>query len=127
MFSPALAQSVPTSTNTANITAPATTSTDFLSIGLPLIFMVALYMLVVRPHNKRLGEQKKMVETLKIGDEIVTTAGLMGIVTHIKESEIHLKVADALELLLQRQSVQHILPKGTVKLPLVPTKHVHKN
>lgn len=116
MFSTAFAQGVSTAP-AASSASPMAVGSDFLSMGLPLIFMLAIYVLVVRPNNKRLNEQKKMVDTLKAGDEVVTTSGLMGIVSSIQENHIHLKVTDAMELLLQRQSIQHILPKGTIKLP----------
>lgn len=117
MFSTAFAQGV-----TATSTATPAPGGDLLSFGLPVVFMLAIYMLVIRPNNKRLSEQKQMVETLKEGDEVVTTAGLMGIISQIKDDCIYLKAAETVELLLQRQSVQHILPKGTVKLPVAITK-----
>src|SRR5579872_863567 len=116
MFSTAFAQGASTAP-TVPSAFPIAIGSYFLSFGLPLIFMLAIYVLVVRPNNKRLNEQKKMVDTLKSGDEVVTTSGLMGIVSSIQENHIHLKVTDAMELLLQRQSIQHILPKGTIKLP----------
>ncbi|MES2206592.1 MAG: preprotein translocase subunit YajC [Pseudomonadota bacterium] len=122
MISTAFAQSAATAPQSA-----LTPSPDLLSMGLPLLFMLGIYMLIIRPQNKRLNEQKKMVDALKLGDEIVTTAGLMGIVGAIKDDFIHLKVAEGLELLLQRQSVQHILPKGTVKLPATTTLKLSKN
>ncbi len=122
MISSAFAQSA--ATMTTNMAAP---SSDLLSMGLPLLFMLGIYMLIIRPQNKRLNEQKKMVDALKSGDEIVTSAGLMGIVGAIKDDFIHFKVAEGLELLLQRQSVQHILPKGTVKLPATPPLKLSKN
>ncbi len=127
MPSTALSQSVPVTTSTQanpSATTPvASGSYDIMSMGLPLVFMAALYFMIIRPNNKRMNEQKKMVDSIKSGDEVVVAGGNMGIVTKVEDNHIHLKVADTLELLFQRQAVQHVLPKGTLKLPAIVSKH----
>jgi preprotein translocase subunit YajC len=92
---------------------------DWMQMGLPIVFMLAIYWLVIRPNNKKIEEQKQMVETLKVGDEVVAASGLMGLVHELKESHVMLKVADTLVLMVQRQSIQHVLPKGTVKFTVL--------
>jgi preprotein translocase subunit YajC len=128
MPSPALSQSVPVANSTQAMSATSPTPApqggyDFLSMGLPLVFMVALYLLVIRPNNKRVSDQKQMVDALKVGDEVVVTGGNMGIITKLEDSHIQLKVHDTIELLFQRQAIQHILPKGTLKLPSSGKSH----
>ncbi|MGM0563935.1 MAG: preprotein translocase subunit YajC [Pseudomonadota bacterium] len=83
---------------------------------LPLILLfVVMYFLLIRPQQKRAKEHRQMVEALKKGDEVVTSGGILGKVTEIGESFIDLKVSDNTQLKLQRQAIQTVLPKGTIK------------
>ncbi|MEY3418994.1 MAG: hypothetical protein RJA46_765 [Pseudomonadota bacterium] len=53
---------------------------------LPLILMFAvLYFIMIRPQMKRQKETKAMLESLAVGDEIVTVGGIIGKVTALKE------------------------------------------
>jgi preprotein translocase subunit YajC len=89
---------------------------DTLTGLLPLvIFGVVLYFLMIRPQVKRQKEHKKMVEALSKGDEVVTNGGMAGKVTDIGENFIQVEVADGIEVKVRRQSVESIMPKGSLK------------
>lgn len=82
---------------------------------LPIILMfVVLYFLMIRPQMKRTKEHRAMLESLKKGDEVVTGGGLVGRVTKVGESYVTLDVA-GVEMHFQKQSVQTLLPNGTIK------------
>ena len=83
---------------------------------LPLIIMFALmYFLFIRPQQKKVKEHAAMVEALKKGDEVVTNGGLGGTVTKINDAFLTLKLADNVEVNLQKHAVATLLPKGTLK------------
>jgi preprotein translocase subunit YajC len=83
---------------------------------LPIILMfVVLYFLMIRPQMKRAKEHKAMVEALQKGDEVVTSGGVVGRVAKLDESYVSLQVAANVEIMVQRPSVQVVLPKGTIK------------
>ena len=61
----------------------------FKSMFLPLIVMFALlYLFAIRPQKKREKEQKEMQQSLEVGDEIVTNAGIVGIVIKTGEDTV---------------------------------------
>ena len=101
--------------------APAATGgteSMFGSLGtmLPLVLMfVVLYFVMIRPQMKRQKEHKAMIDALAKGDEVVTSGGLLGKVSKMGESFLHVEVANGVELQVQRSSVIQVLPKGTVK------------
>ena len=97
--------------------AQAAPSGDPGYIGLlPIVLMfVLLYFLMIRPQMKRAKEHKSMIEALQKGDEVVTSGGVVGRVAKIDESYISLQVAENVEIMVQRPSVQLVLPKGTIK------------
>ena len=91
------------------------TESSLLSM-LPLVLMfVVLYFVMIRPQMKRQKEHKAMIEALAKGDEVVTAGGVLGKVTKLGESFLHVEVAGGVELQVQRSAVVQVLPKGTIK------------
>jgi preprotein translocase subunit YajC len=101
--------------------APAATGApeSFLgSLGsmLPLLLMfVVLYFVMIRPQMKRQKEAKAMIDALAKGDEVVTGGGMLGKISKIGESYLHVEVANGVEIQLQRSAIVQVLPKGTIK------------
>jgi preprotein translocase subunit YajC len=98
-------------------TAPAaaggsTESTLFSLLPLVLMFVV-LYFIMIRPQMKKQKEHKAMIDALAKGDEVVIAGGVLGRVTKLGESYLHVEVSNGVELQVQRPSVIQVLPKGT--------------
>ncbi len=95
-------------------TAPSPES-SLISL-LPLVAMfVVLYFIMIRPQMKRQKEQKAMIEALAKGDEVVTMGGVIGRISKLGDSTLHLEVAEGVEIQVQRGAVATVLPKGTFK------------
>lgn len=89
---------------------------DPLMSFLPLIVIfVIFYFLLIRPQTKRAKEHRKMVAELKVGDEIVTSGGVLGRVNEISDQFLKVEVAEGVVLKIQRQTVGAIMPKGTYR------------
>jgi len=83
---------------------------------LPLVLIFAVfYFLLIRPQNKRQKEHREMVSALSVGDEVVTSGGVLGKITEVKDQFVHVQVADGVELKVQRHTVGQVMPKGTIK------------
>ena len=83
---------------------------------LPLIIIFILFwFMLIRPQMKRAKEQKKMLSELAKGDEVITTSGQLGKVVKIGDQYVSLEIADGVITHVQKQSVQTLLPKGTIK------------
>ena len=64
---------------------------------LPFIMMIGVvYLLIIRPQQKQKKEHQKMLDALKIGDKVVTSSGMIGKISKIKNDKniIVLKVDD---------------------------------
>ncbi len=103
--------------STAFAQAPAAGSTEASLLSfLPLVAMfVVLYFIMIRPQMKRQKEHKAMIEALAKGDEIVTAGGLLGKVSKMGDSHLHVELAQGVEVQIQRSAVVQVLPKGTLK------------
>lgn len=102
--------------DTATIASTATSQSDspYSMIMIGAIF-VLFYFMLIRPQSKRAKQHKEMVSNLKKGDEIVTAGGILGKVVSIDEQNIKLAVSQGVEIVLQRNSVTTVLPKGTIE------------
>ncbi len=100
----------------AHAAPDAAQSSNPLMSMLPLIVIFVLfYFMLIRPQMKRAKEQKKMLEGLQKGDEIVTASGQVGKVTKVGEQYISLEIADGVITLVQKSAISTLLPKGTIK------------
>jgi preprotein translocase subunit YajC len=83
---------------------------------LPLVLIfVVFYFLLIRPQAKRAKEHKTMVSALAVGDEVVTSGGILGKVTEAGEQYLTVEVAEGVRVKVQRHTVSSLLPKGTFK------------
>ena len=71
--------------------------------------------MLIRPQMKRGKDQKKLMGELQKGDEVVTASGQVGKIVKISDQYIALEIADGVVTNVQKQSVQTLLPKGTIK------------
>lgn len=86
-----------------------------IGLAFPLVLLAVFYFLMIRPQQKRAKEHQGMVEGLKKGDEIISAGGLGGTVVAVGDVFLTLKVANNIEVKVQKASVASLLPKGTLK------------
>ena len=77
----------------------------FMSM-MPLIFIfVIFYFLLIRPQQKKAKEHAKLVSSLKTGDQVVTSAGIHGVISNVKEKTVIVKIADNVKVEFDRASI----------------------
>lgn len=97
----------------AQAAAPAAPGfTQFLPL---IIIFVLFWFMLIRPQMKRAKEQKKMLSEIQKGDEVLTASGQVGKIAKIGEQFVSLEIADGVITHIQKQSIQTLLPKGTIK------------
>ena len=79
----------------------------------PLILIFAImYFLLIRPQQRKLKDHKKMVESLRRGDMIVTQGGLIGKVTKVKEdNELEVELSEGVKVRVVQCTVAQVLSK----------------
>jgi preprotein translocase subunit YajC len=87
-----------------------TFSTVFLLVG----FIIIFYFLLWRPQSKRNKEQRNMLSNLQVGDEVVTSGGILGRISRLSNDFVVLMIANNIEVKIQKQSIAATVPKGTV-------------
>ena len=105
-------------TDALAVSAPATSTTvaaggGFSQMLVLLGFVVIFYLLLWRPQAKRAKEHRQLMANLAVGDEVSTTGGIIGKVIALKDELVVLKLADNVEIKIQKAAVTAVLPKGT--------------
>ena len=70
--------------------------------------IVIFYFLLIRPQSQQRKRQEKMLKTLKSGDKVVTSSGIVGQVITVKDKTVSLRSADA-KMEVTKASVTEIL------------------
>jgi preprotein translocase subunit YajC len=82
-----------------------------------LIFMalmfVMMYFLTIRPQRQKQKKLQAQIAALKTGDKIVTSGGIHGLVTNIKDTTVVVKVADNVKIEMDKPAVATVLPKAS--------------
>ena len=71
-----------------------------------------MYFLMIRPQQKKMKEQRAMIDALRKGDQVVTAGGLIGKVTKVKEeNEIEVELATGVKVRVVQSTIQSVLNK----------------
>lgn len=101
--------------DTAATAAHKTAGGSLLStLPIMLLIVVAFYFLFIRPQSKRAKQQKKMLEEVQVGDEVVTIGGIVGRLSERKDDFVVLTIADGIKITMQKNAISSVLPKGTL-------------
>ena len=88
----------------------------FLLNILPLVLIIALfYFMLIMPQQRKTKQHRQMINSLEKDNEVVTAGGVLGKVVSIHESFVTLDVGNGNRMTFQKQSIQTLLPKGTIE------------
>lgn len=75
----------------------------------PIIFFLLLFagmwFLIIAPQRKRQKQHEAMIKALTTGDEIVTSGGVYGEITNVKDDRLTVKIADGVKVEVGRSFV----------------------
>ena len=80
-----------------------------------VVFIAIFYFLLIRPQQKKAKEHQAMVQRLSVGDEVVTTGGILGKVTEVGDTFVTMEIAEGVRIKVQKFQIGTQMPKGTLK------------
>jgi preprotein translocase subunit YajC len=81
-------------------------------VGMFAILGVMFYFLLIRPQQKQRKDQENMIKNVKSGDHILTTGGIYGIVTNVKDKSLMLKIADNVKIEIAKSAIGSVVQKS---------------
>ncbi len=76
-----------------------------------LVFAV-IYFIMIRPQQKRQQEHKRMLANVRKGDRVITTGGIHGLVTKVRDDFLWVQVADNVRFKMSRNAIAASLGPG---------------
>ena len=70
-----------------------------------LLILVVFYVLLIRPQQKRQQELQQTISQLKAGDRVVTTGGIIGTITTVRDASFLIRSADKSILEVARSAI----------------------
>ena len=82
-------------------------------VPLVLVFLI-MYFLLIRPQQQKLKQHQAMVAALRRGDQVVTSGGIVGRVTRVKdnENEVEVEIAPNVNVRVVRSTIQTVVSKS---------------
>jgi preprotein translocase subunit YajC len=91
------------------LAAPTGAAGGGLTVLLPLLLIPVLYLVMIRPQQKRQKQWQTMLGSIKTGDRVTTAGGIRGIILSIKDDSIIVRVApDNLKLEIAKNAIASV-------------------
>lgn len=100
---------------TAPTSAQAAHNSGYSAIIMLIVFVALIYFMIWRPQSKRAKDQRNLINSISVGDEVITAGGIVGRVTKVEDHFFEVEIAANTIVRIQRNSVSSVLPKGTMK------------
>jgi len=74
-----------------------------------LVLLLLMWFMLIRPQRRRQQQARQMLETIRVGKEVVTAGVLYGRVTAVDGDEVRLEIADGVEVRIARRAVAGVV------------------
>lgn len=78
---------------------------SYMSILLIVGLIAIFYFMLIRPQQKRMRQQMELMNNLRAGDDVMTSAGIYGTITEVEEETILLEVSEDVEIRVAKSAI----------------------
>ena len=96
-------------------TQPGGGSSQFLSFLPIILIFVIFYFLLIRPQQKRSKDHRALLANLKTGEYVLTSGGIYGKITGIKDNIITLEISDKVRVKVNRGNIAGVVKQDVMK------------
>jgi preprotein translocase subunit YajC len=73
------------------------------------VILILMWFLLIRPQRRRQVESQRLLDSLAVGQEIVTAGGVYGTITALEEDEARVEIADGVEVRVAKRAIAGVL------------------
>jgi preprotein translocase subunit YajC len=95
-------------------TKPNPTGEMLKMLGFLGFFMVLMYLLMIRPQQRKARDHAALLKTLKPGDKVLTSGGVLGVVVSVKEKTVSIRSADT-KLEVVKSAITEVTERASVE------------
>ena len=94
----------------ATSAAAATTPQQpwFTSLVFPILIAAMVYFAMIRPQMQATKAKAETIKTARTGDKVITSSGIHGLITNVKDTTVIVKVADNVKLEIEKSHIEKI-------------------
>lgn len=74
----------------------------------PVLIMLMVYFALLRPQMQAKKKAEETIKGAKTGDKIVTSSGIHGVITNVKDTTVIVRVADSVKLEIEKSHIDKI-------------------
>jgi preprotein translocase subunit YajC len=89
----------------------------YMSLYMPVLLIAMVYFALIRPQQQAKKKAEETIKGAKTGDKIVTTSGIHGVITNVKDSTVILKIADNVKIEVEKSHIDKITRPDTSPSP----------
>jgi len=80
----------------------------WMNMAFPLLIAAMLYFALIRPQTQAKKKQEETIKSAKTGDKVVTSSGIHGYITNVKDTTVIVKVHDNVKLEIEKSHIDKI-------------------
>ena len=88
-------------------------ASSYMSFMPIILIFIVFYFLLIRPQQKRAKDQRNLLANLKEGDQVLTSGGIYGRITGIRDDKITVEISDKVRVKVNRGHIANVV-KGDV-------------
>ncbi len=100
--------------------APAASPLQF-PIMMVILFGI-MYFMMIRPQRRREKERKEMINSVKSGNRVLLTSGILGDIIEVKENTLIVRIAESTKVEIVRAAISQVLENGETPSEIEPAK-----
>jgi len=113
LFAQATNTAAAVSTGTSTDAAAGQSAPWWTALYMPVLVLLMAYFGLIRPQVQAKKKAEETVRGAKTGDKIVTSSGIHGVITNVKDSTVILKIADNVKIEIEKTSIDKITRPDT--------------
>lgn len=78
-----------------------------------VLFFVIMYLFIIRPQRKEEEKKRKLMESLRKNDRVITIGGLHGTIKEVRSDTVLLTVSDGVQLKFNKSAISTVLKRGS--------------
>ena len=82
-----------------------------------MVMGLAFWFMIIRPQSRQRRQHQHMLSTLQSGDQVMTTGGIHGRITNVKENTVIVKIADNVKVEVSRSHISQLIKRGSDNQP----------
>jgi preprotein translocase subunit YajC len=74
-----------------------------------ILILILMWFLLIRPQRRRQVDSQRLLNSLSVGQEVVTAGGLYGTITRLDDDEVRVQIADGVEVRIAKRAIAGVL------------------